>query len=173
MKVCSKCKVEKDLDQYYRGKRYKDGYRSACKPCELKRGAKWRESNSDHHRSLKQAWYSKTANKARTAETVKLWKGANSARVLSYEGHRRARKLQQCPTWANTDALQDVYTSAKLLGQLTGKTFHVDHIVPLNHALVSGLHTADNLQILTARQNLVKSNKFKFEEKNNDRTTTN
>jgi hypothetical protein len=42
----------------------------------------------------------------------------------------------------------------------TGTVWHVDHIIPVKHKLVCGLHIAENLQLLPGPDNQRKSNHF-------------
>ena len=73
-----------------------------------------------------------------------------------YAFHRATRYHLQLwiaqPTWASRKAIRKLDRRANRYG-LT-----VDHIVPLNHPQVCGLHCADNMQLLTAHQNSQKSN---------------
>ena len=84
---------------------------------------------------------------------------------MGYVNHinsvRRAAKIQRTVSWANLDAIRAIYTECSALNSLHGKrTYHVDHIIPLQGSMVSGLHVESNLQIVLAIDNLTKSNKY-------------
>jgi len=73
---------------------------------------------------------------------------------------RRARVGKATPIWYNQEEVLELRREVKRLNKLTGTTHHLDHIVPLNGKTVCGLHCHENMQILTAKANLSKSNKF-------------
>lgn len=64
------------------------------------------------------------------------------------------------PAWADRRAIARVYAIAAGLTRTTGILHHVDHIIPLQGELVTGLHVAENLKPIPAVDNLRKSNRF-------------
>lgn len=75
--------------------------------------------------------------------------------------YRRLRKADQkkaMVSWACLETITDFYTEAKYLG------WHIDHIIPLKHPRVCGLHVENNLQALSPEDNMKKSNKWFPEE---------
>ena len=77
---------------------------------------------------------------------------------------RRAAELQRTPPWADHEAIRRVYQQAQEAALETGLSYHVDHIIPLQGRLVSGLHVHNNLQVLTALENSRKHNRFEVSE---------
>lgn len=69
-----------------------------------------------------------------------------------YNSKRRAEIQQAIPPWADLDKIKETYKKCP-------KGYHVDHIYPLNNPIMCGLHVENNLQYLTAKDNLTKSNK--------------
>ena len=67
------------------------------------------------------------------------------------------------PCWADLDQIRQIYLEANHLTKVTGIPYVVDHIIPRKHPLVCGLHNQFNLQILTRKENSLKSNRFAIE----------
>jgi hypothetical protein len=81
-------------------------------------------------------------------------KSAHGKSVINFSNaKRRAAKLQRTPAWADLEAIKQFYLNCP-------KGYHVDHIVPLQGVNVSGFHVLNNLQYLSASENLRKSNKY-------------
>src|SRR3546814_9245845 len=74
IKKCSKCGIEKPVDQFSKSPRYRDGLISACKEC---RNAKSR------------AWT--TANKSKVLEKAKEYREAHREQYRGYHAARKAR----------------------------------------------------------------------------------
>jgi hypothetical protein len=73
---------------------------------------------------------------------------------------RRASEARATPSWADRKAVLLKWKEAKFLTGSTGTQYSVDHIVPLHHPLVCGLHVENNLAVITLDENIRKSNNY-------------
>jgi len=92
------------------------------------------------------------------------YKKTNRGKYNAYHAKRSAAQLQRTPSWISQEDKKEmlgIYGRARQLTKMTGEPHHVDHIIPLQGILVSGLHIPKNLQILTALENMQKNNSFK------------
>ena len=69
-------------------------------------------------------------------------------------------RLVATPPWFDSRAVRAIYKEADELTITTGVRHVVDHIIPLQHPLVCGLHWHENLQAIPEKANSAKSNKF-------------
>ena len=67
---------------------------------------------------------------------------------------------KRIPPWADVIAIRKIYLECAELNKEKKNAFHVDHIIPLRGKTVSGLHVHNNLQILSAKENYSKLNKW-------------
>jgi len=88
------------------------------------------------------------------------WKKNNKEKHNAIAAKYRSIKLNAVPLWVNHDYIDLFYKGAKMEEVRTGRKVHVDHIVPLQGKNVCGLHVEDNLQLLFAKDNITKSNRF-------------
>ncbi len=75
------------------------------------------------------------------------------AKMNAKTNKRRADKINAIVGWTNLEAIKEIYKNCP-------KGYHVDHIVPLRGVNVCGLHVENNLQYLTAKENILKSNNY-------------
>ena len=113
---------------------------------------KHRDKNKDLlNANAKKYYYN---NLEKVLETKRKCRQKRKAQDLAYCRLRQANKINATPKWANLEKIKEIYLNRP-------EGYHVDHIVPLVNKNVCGLHVENNLQYLTAKENIKKGNKFK------------
>lgn len=91
------------------------------------------------------------------------WQKDNPDRVNMRNRARRGKIELATPPWVDDtiwNQIEAVYRGSRELTESTGVAHHVDHIVPIQHERVCGLHVPWNLKAIPADENLRKSNTF-------------
>ena len=91
------------------------------------------------------------------------YRANNRGKIVAKLKRREINKKLRVPSWLTKDDLwmiEQAYDLAALRTKIFGFQWHVDHVVPLQGKLVSGLHVPHNLQVIPAWENRSKSNKF-------------
>lgn len=116
--------------------------------------ATWRKKNPDKWKSLYAEW--REAN----PDYAAAWARKNRYKTNAHDRVRDAAERRAAPVWRDRAAIVRIYEEARRISLESGVQHHVDHIVPLRHQLVCGLHVAYNLRIVPARENMVKGNRL-------------
>jgi hypothetical protein len=146
-------------------KKYKEKKGEALVIAQRARVAKWRERNLETVRAANKEQAAK--KRAENPEKIKAAKKAYAQRkkdvINAAVARRKAAKLKRTPKWLTKfDKLkiQCVYSIAAMLTRVNNELWHVDHIIPLQGDLVSGLHVPSNLQVMRGVENVRKHKKF-------------
>jgi hypothetical protein len=127
----------------------------------------WQIANPERMRELRKRWRDNNKEKALASQRKSREDNRESYnayfreyhaknkeyRVKYINAHRRGRISNATPIWADKPAIRKFYVNCP-------EGHHVDHIIPLHGATVSGLHVLENLQYLPATENLKKGNSF-------------
>ena|ERR1700679_3784433 len=95
----------------------------------------------------------------------KIYRKQNPGIIKAIKAKRRSAKLNCTPLWLTPqdwEKIEEYYIYASLLSETLGILHEVDHIIPLQNKIISGLHCPQNLQILTKKENNKKKNKFPY-----------
>ena len=113
---------------------------------ERQRQAKWREANREYLR-----------------EKDKRHAKENPAYFVYKTQKRHTAKLKRTPSWLSEEHWKEIKTEYELAAwcsEVMGEKYNVDHIVPLQGKTVCGLHVPWNLQVIPAKDNFKKGNRF-------------
>ncbi len=155
-----KARVTKEWCDAHRERRRASArkYRNAHREKTAQASKAWRIANPGAQYELTKAWRKRNPERAR--QQAKEWQQRNLPKAARYASVRRAKRKKATPPWVDMVAIQAKYDEAARLTRDTGIIHEVDHIVPLQHRLVCGLHVPANLRAIPRADNKRKSNKF-------------
>ena len=121
----------------------------------------YREANKERLAALKKADYE--ANKEARLAQKKEYRARAHANIIYLATMRKKAVKQRTPKWLTEHdklRIRCMYSIAAMLTRRNEEPWHVDHVVPLQGKLVSGLHVPSNLQVMRGAENISKKNKF-------------
>jgi hypothetical protein len=155
-KICCRCNLSKPLLGFPLASSCKDGHRNYCKDCEKIAKAQRRAKNLAHHNAKGKAWA--LANPEKRKQARKKYYDANREKcdLLAKEWKQNNKEAVRLatPKWADMRAIKEIYRKAMQL------KLEVDHEIPLQGELVSGLHVPSNLRLVTKSENSSKGNRY-------------
>jgi hypothetical protein len=160
MKICNKCKLEKDFIEFYKNNATKDNYTYYCKDCikKYKKDNKDKINKKRREYKLKQKLINPKFNLIKNlrhrigmAFKAKYWRKDNTTQYILGSDFNTVKE----------------YLESKFLENMSWENrnlWHIDHIIPLSLAnteeeLIKLCHYT-NLQPLWAEDNIKKSNKL-------------
>ena len=187
--ISRKDAIAKGMNRYFTGKLCKHGHLAersvfdhACVPCRNEERLKTHIRNIEKDKARDAKYYQE--NKERLDEINKKWRKDNPeackkhtkqsylnnpARVDLHTKARRAHTKSNL-TKEEKKRMYDIINTVRKINKLAGEVVvHRDHILPLNpvHHItkkplpIKGMDHPDNCQIISAKENMQKANKFR------------
>lgn len=128
----------------------REQFRASCR----KRRAENLEKHLEGER--KKYW----GNRENRLKSGRKYRHDNPDKALALVNKRKLQMLKRVPVWADLNAIREVYRQRREISELTGIPHSVDHIIPIQGRLVSGLHVHTNLRVIPTIENLSKNNRF-------------
>lgn len=122
---------------------------------------KTRESSRKNMKKIREADPEKSRKVVR--ENLTSWRKNNIPKIRAWSAGQKYWYKIATPKWLSKEHKKEIvgfYWERKVLSEVTGIQFHVDHIIPLKGKIVCGLNVPWNLRTLEWKENIVKKNKF-------------
>lgn len=106
MKVCSKCGIEKLLDEFYSDKQKKDGRQSNCKACNSEYSRKYRQLNADKIKEYIKHWKKENSDKVKEYQVKKYKKDRKKINERSRQWYKKnsEKAKKQMKKWAKENS---------------------------------------------------------------------
>lgn len=164
MKTCTGCGESFPIEVFVNPKK-----NSRCPPCKKQYLAEYYQKNREKALAKRKEVYAK--NREKIIEESRVYRRENKDKIQDYCFRNKAKRNQRAQErrvavrkattpWYDPQYLRDLYENIKEAEAIFKTKFHVDHIIPLTHKAVCGLHTQENFQILTAQANWIKNNRW-------------
>ena len=160
--------TKKGISHYFTGKTCKHGHISkrrvkdrVCMECNLYAKNTKKYTTVEKDKEYKKEMYYK--HRESVLAYKKIYRQENKSKITAANAARKKVIKQRTPKWL-TDfdklKIQCIYSIAAMLTRENKEPWHVDHIIPLQGKLVSGLHVPSNLQPMRGVENIGKKNKY-------------
>ena len=146
---CSMCKIILPLAEV------KSGKNNSCKGCVNTRARQYRMENPEKIADSSKKY--RETHPTEVKESYKKWAINNSGYLKQKHAKRRIALINASYkfNYGEQEEIDIINFYANC-----PEGYHVDHIVPLQHSKVCGLHVMANLQYLPSAENIRKSNRF-------------
>jgi len=182
-KICSTCKNEKDVSEYHKSSKHKDGLRYSCKICVRLENLKYyyKYKDTPEYKIKRRKWHENSIPtiRARKKYRMKHDMSYKLREILSRRIHHVVKEhgkskstmeligcsIEELKTYLQQTAINNSYLDFDI-NNYSGLEYHIDHIIPCASFDLSKeeeqlkCFNYSNLQILKAIENLQKSDKI-------------
>lgn len=151
VKICTKCKVSKTVDQFGKNRRSSDGLQWKCKQCRYEETQAWKAKNPDRWKQHQKSYWDR--HKDKNHATQKAWREKTFAsdpvawrkrKVEEYHRRKRAGEdtspIDLKRVWERDEGICYL-----CLEHVSYSESSCDHIIPISR---DGLHVEDNVAMV-------------------------